>query len=66
MLTYNNQFQLELMKLVDEKIAHLVENVVLGMAVSDHAEYRYQIGQIAGLKSIIELSDEVNSILAQR
>lgn len=66
MLTYNNQFELELMKLIDAKIAHITDNVLLGMAVVDYADYKYQIGQVAGLRSIIELSEEVNSILAKR
>mgnify|MGYP003342044901 CR=1 FL=1 len=66
MLTYNNQFELELMKLIDERIAHITDTVMLGMAVVDYADYKYQIGQIAGLKSIIELSGEVNTILSQR
>ena len=66
MLTYNNQFELELMKLIDERIAHITDTGMLGMAVVDYADYKYQIGQIAGLKSIIELSGEVNTILSQR
>jgi len=66
MLTYNNQFQLELMKLVDERIAHITDNVMLGMSVVDYAEYKYQIGRIEGLRSIIELSEEVNTILSKR
>lgn len=66
MLTYNNQFQLELMKLVDERIAHITDNVMLGMSVVDYAEYKYQIGKVEGLRSIIELSEEVNTILSKR
>ena len=66
MLTYNNQFQIELMKLVDERISHINETIMLGMGVVDYADYKYQIGQVAGLRSIIELSEEVNSILAKR
>ena len=54
------------MKLIDERIAHITDTVMLGMAVVDYANYKYQIGQIAGLKSIIELSGEVNTILSQR
>lgn len=66
MLTYNNQFQLELMKLIDERIAHITENVMLGMSVVDYPEYKYQIGRVEGLRSIIELSEEVNTILSKR
>lgn len=66
MLTYNNQFQLELMKLVDERIAHITDNVMLGMSVVDYADYKYQIGKAEGLRSIIELSEEVNTILSKR
>lgn len=66
MLTYNNQFQLELMKLIDERIAHITENVMLGMSVVDYADYKYQIGKVEGLRAIIELSEEVNTILSKR
>lgn len=66
MLTYNNQFQLELMKLIDERISHITENVMLGMSVVDYSDYKYQIGKVEGLRSIIELSEEVNTILSKR
>lgn len=66
MLTYNNQFELELMKLIDAEISRITENVTLGMSVVDYADYKYQIGKIAGLRSIIDLSDEVNTILSNR
>ena len=66
MLTYNNQFQLELMKLIDERIAHITDNVMLGMSVVDYTEYKHQIGKVEGLRAIIELSEEVNTILSKR
>ncbi len=66
MLTYNNQFEIELKKLLDEETARLTANLVLGMAVPDFAEYKYQTGKLAGLKYACDQFEEVNVILAKR
>jgi hypothetical protein len=66
MLTQNDQFEKELVKLIDEEIAHLSENLSLGSSVQTIEDYRYQVGRIAGLRSAIDHIGTAHSILLAR
>lgn len=66
MLTYNNQFEIELKKLLIAEIDRLSENICSGMAINDIAHYKHEVGRITTLRAVIDMCEEVNSILSQR
>jgi hypothetical protein len=65
MLTYNHLFENTLRKLIQEEIDRLTENLALGLSVTDFASYREIVGQITGLKKVLELCDEAQSIVSR-
>ena len=66
MLTYNNQFQIELIKLLETEIARISEIVMNGAGVTDFADYKHQTGKINGLRMAMELCEEAQTILNKR
>lgn len=66
MLTYNNQFEVELKKLLIAEIDRLSENLCSGMAINDISHYKHEVGRITSLRAVIDMCDEVNSILSKR
>jgi hypothetical protein len=66
MLTYNNQFEFELKKLIDEEKSRILEIISFGSSVEDFASYKQLVGRIAALQWVVEACDEVNATLAKR
>jgi hypothetical protein len=66
MLNYQNLFEIELKKLIILEQDRLKDNLCNGLSVVDFAEYRHQVGKLQGLQSVLDLCDEVNSILSKR
>ena len=66
MLNYNNLFESELRKSVEEEIDRLKDNLSNGLSVVDYPEYKHQVGKIAGLRTVLELCDEVQSKLSKK
>jgi hypothetical protein len=66
MLTYNNQFHIELKKILDEEIEKLVEQITNKLSVSDFANYTYIVGKINALREVYGYCEEVNTILSKR
>lgn len=65
MLTYNHLFENTLRKLIEQEIERLTENLVLGLSVTDFANYRESVGQIAGLRKALELCEEAQTIVSK-
>lgn len=67
MATLNTQFEYELKKRIFEEVARLKENLAVGAAVTDFADYRYHTGQIAALMRVcVEYCDDANTAIATR
>ena len=66
MLTYNNQFEIELKKLIAEEIERLTENLSNGLSVTDFSEYKLYVGKISALRSVVEMCDDVQTTLSKR
>jgi hypothetical protein len=66
MLTYNNLFENELKKLIQEEIDRITENLQSGISINDHVEYKLQVGKIAGLRFAAELCEEAQHNIIQR
>jgi len=66
MLTYNNQFELELKKLIETERERILENLSLGSSVEDFASYKQLVGRLAALRWVVEACDDVNVTLAKR
>jgi len=66
MFNYNNLFENELRKSVEEEIDRLKDNLSNGLSVVDYPEYKHQVGKIAGLRTVLELCDEVQSKLSKK
>lgn len=62
MLTYADLWQHEFKKLVEAELVRLVTIITSPMGPKDHSEYKQYVGQIAGLRRAMELSDEAQSI----
>ena len=65
-MNYNNLFEFELVKLLEARIALLSDNLTNGGGVVDYADYKYQIGKIAGLREVFDLCGDVNTTLSER
>lgn len=64
MLTQANRFAHELLKLVEEEIARLKDEVALGnMSIE---QYKSSTGKIEGLRTALELIDEAAAIVDGR
>jgi hypothetical protein len=66
MLTYNSLYEKELVKLVEEEIMRLMDRLSTGAAIEDFAQYKNIVGQIQGLRKIVELNNEVQFILSKK
>jgi len=64
-LTTVQAYQNELKKLVQIEIERLLEPMANGY-VESIEEYKHLAGKIAGLKSVIDLMDEADRILADK
>ena len=66
MQTYQSRFELELKKLVENKVTEYKDQIAAGLGVNDFAAYRQIVGMIAGLDMIDDLCDEANEICRKR
>lgn len=66
MFTYNNLFETELKKLIEEEIGRIAENLSLGLSVVDFPEYKHQVGQIAALRKVLSMCEEVQTIISNK
>jgi len=62
-LTYSDMFERELRKLATEELERLHQNAGHGMGVPDYASYMKLVGEIAGIRKILEFCDEARSIV---
>ena len=65
-MNYNNQFQIELTKLLQAEIERLTEHLLNPASVADYADYKQQTGKIIALRSVFDLFEEANTILSKR
>jgi len=66
MQTYQSRFEIELRKLVNNKVNEYKEQLAAGLGVNDYASYRQIVGAITGLDMISDLCDEANEICRKR
>jgi hypothetical protein len=66
MFTYNDLFESELKKLIQEEIDRVTENLQSGLSITDHVEYKRQVGKISGLRFAMELCEEAQKNIIQR
>lgn len=66
MLNFQNLFEIELKKLINTEIDRLKSNLAGGMGVLDYAEYKFQVGRVAGLNAVLEMCEEVRSDLSKQ
>lgn len=63
-VTYNDLFQAELEKAIGLEIEKLKDDVVSGNFSQE--EYRYRVGQVAGLKLVLDLCADVKTKMDER
>lgn len=63
MLTYQSHFINELKKLITEEMQRVGDIVVNpnNSAIQDYAQYRFQVGVVQGLRTVLELCDEAEA-----
>jgi hypothetical protein len=65
-MNYNNLFQHELTKMIDTELSRIAENLCVGMAITDIAQYKHEVGRIQGLRTVLGMFEEVNTVLSER
>ena len=65
-LTYNNQFEIELGKLVEAERQHVLDLLATGGGIEDFAAYRERVGYLRALGKVVELFEDVQKVLNQR
>ena len=55
------QFETEARRLIGQAIEDLTAEIVSNRGFSDHADYKFRVGEIAGLRRAVELFDEAKS-----
>lgn len=66
MFNYNNLFEAELKKLIEQEIERIAENLALGLSVIDFPEYKHNVGQIAALRKVLSMCEEVQTIISNK
>ena len=66
MYNLNLAFEGELRKLIEEEIQRIKDNLPGGSAVPDYETYKQQVGRVAGLMSVLEMCEEVNTTLSKK
>lgn len=66
MNNYQILYEIELKKLIEEEIGRIAENLTLGLSIVDFPEYKHQVGQIAALRKVLSMCDEVQTIIANK
>ena len=64
MSSYDSRFERELKKRIGEEVERLLDELVIGTAVTDYAKYQNYLGRIASLRRVTEeFCPEVQSII---
>ena len=67
MPSLNTQFELELKKVVSDRMTDIADILCDGQAVKDYADYRRYVGEFQALRQVHEsFCDQVNTTLNQR
>lgn len=67
MQTTSTVFEQELRKRISQELERLMENIAIGSAVHDYAEYRHLTGQIFAYNRVIaDYFDDANTELEKR
>jgi hypothetical protein len=65
-MNYNTLFEKELRRLISEEIERVSANMANGLSINDIGQYKHEVGRILGLRSALNLCEEVNDILSKR
>lgn len=65
-MNYNTLFEVELRKLVAAEIDRLSDNLCSGVAITDIASYKHEVGRILALRAVYDMCEEVNTIINRR
>lgn len=65
MMNISTRFEVELKKLIAEEIERIAEKLLVGFSIEDMNQYKHETGRVAALRSIIDMCDEVNSIISK-
>ena len=66
LMNYNNLFEHELRKLIHEEITRITDILAQGISVSDYTEYKFLVGKITALNTVLDRCGEVQTILSQK
>ena len=61
--TISTAFERELVKLIMERRAEVVSNMVGGLAIKTIEEYRHAVGVISALDDVISMCEEVSTTI---
>lgn len=60
---YASAFERELRKLIEEDIGVITDNLVVGAAIKDYADYRHSVGRIHALRRVLEYFEDAKEKL---
>ena len=66
MYNLNLAYGKELRTLVQTEIDRLKDNLANGLSTPDYESYKHTVGKIAGLTAVLEMCEEVETILSKK
>jgi hypothetical protein len=64
MMNISTLFEAELKKMIAEELERIAEKLCVGFSIEDMNQYKHETGRVAALRSVLDMCDEVNTIIA--
>jgi hypothetical protein len=66
MLNISTAFEIELKKFIAQEIERISENLLVGLSIQNMEQYKHETGRVAALRLVLDMCEEVNTIISQR
>jgi hypothetical protein len=65
-MTISTLFEQELRRLIAEEINRIAENLCVGFHIEELHQYKHETGRVAALRRVLDMCDEVSTIIENR
>ena len=66
MLNISTAFEIELKKLIAQEIERISENLLVGFSIKYMEQYKNETGRVADFRFVLDMCEEVNTIISPR
>jgi hypothetical protein len=66
MMNISTLFESELKKMIAEELERIGQKLLVGFSIEDMNQYKHETGRVAALRSVLDMCDEVNTIIANK